>query len=224
MAGAQAWQLSLPCCPASCLGRALQSSDSRGVLPQADSCVRGFGRSCCPSALLPVLPPSPRSGAPLSETMTVLPATPRSVSPSWDSCWDVLSFATLVRTRRSAGGLWMLFITSSDSSCSKNVREAVVGCVLPHTQTSPHMPASFPECCNGPFLCLLEALHESLPASLTSFAPLTAASRSSPAIVLLQKLNAHHKSRTCSSLLSCPTPLRTARKPAVSWPHSQSYH
>ncbi|KAM6238905.1 maestro heat-like repeat-containing protein family member 7 [Spheniscus humboldti] len=50
------------------------------------------------------------------------------------------------------------------------------------------------------------------------------ASRSIPAIVLLQKLNAHQESRTCSSLLSFPTPLRTAQKPAVSWPHSQSYH
>ena len=65
MAGTQAWQLSLPCCPASCFGRALQSSDSLGILPQADSWVQGFGRSCCPSALLPLLPPLPRSGAPL---------------------------------------------------------------------------------------------------------------------------------------------------------------
>ena len=37
----------------------------RGSFPWAESWVQGFGHSCCPSALLPVLPPPPRSGAPL---------------------------------------------------------------------------------------------------------------------------------------------------------------
>ncbi|XP_069643009.1 uncharacterized protein [Haliaeetus albicilla] len=58
MVGAQAWQLSLPCCPASCFERALQSSSSPGILPLGR--VLGSGLW---SQLLPVspstCPPSP---------------------------------------------------------------------------------------------------------------------------------------------------------------------
>ncbi|XP_062458823.1 uncharacterized protein LOC134155544 [Pezoporus occidentalis] len=50
MAGGQAWQLSLPCCPARCSGRALQSSDPPGSFPGALS---GSGLL---SQLLPLSP------------------------------------------------------------------------------------------------------------------------------------------------------------------------
>ncbi|XP_057281986.1 uncharacterized protein LOC130608218 [Pezoporus wallicus] len=119
MAGGQAWQLSLPCCPARCSGRALQSSDVPGSFPGADSRVQGFCRSCCLSALLPILPPLPRSGACLQMT-TALPTATLSMTASWDSCWDISLFAGLARSGRSSMRLWILFITSADASSSKN--------------------------------------------------------------------------------------------------------
>ncbi|KAM4648532.1 uncharacterized protein AAGF69_012472 isoform 2-T2 [Amazona ochrocephala] len=42
MAGGQAWQLSLPCCPARCSGGALHNSDPPGSFPGAESQVQGF--------------------------------------------------------------------------------------------------------------------------------------------------------------------------------------
>lgn len=80
---------------------------------------------------------SPRTTALMEDTLSAM-------CRSWDSWWDGSSFATLARTGRYDGRLWMLFITSTNSS-RKTVREAVLGFLPLQTQALPEALASSPK-------------------------------------------------------------------------------